>query len=169
MHGITFALRFLQFFFLDALPSPSYDILSPAVFNLSVTPGPKSVITSLSPDLVPCLSKLYGKLYPAHSQLFDKEEIFVPSTFRQYSTIKWHGKNLNAQQCCYVYVVPPFPFSSESSAAFENPERLAKVEYFMLHTISIPAFTEPSSHLLASLRWPIIHPHRHFYGKPIEV
>ena len=38
-------------FFLNALPSPSYDILSPAVFNLSVIPGP---ITSLSPDLVPC-------------------------------------------------------------------------------------------------------------------
>ena len=36
-------------FFLDALPNPSHDILSPADFDTTVTPGPKSVISSLSP------------------------------------------------------------------------------------------------------------------------
>ena len=51
-------------FFLDALPNPSHDILSPADFDTTVTPGPKSVISSLSPELMPHLSKLYSKIYP---------------------------------------------------------------------------------------------------------
>ena len=77
--------------FLDALPSPTYHILSPANFDLPVSPSPKYVISSLAPHLVQCWSKLYSKLYPTHNELFDKGEIFVPSTFKKYSLINWHG------------------------------------------------------------------------------
>ena len=160
--------------FLEALPSPSYDILSPASFDVSVTPGPKSVIRSLSPDLVKCLSKLYSKLYPSYSHLLDKGEIFVPSTFKRYSTIKSHGHSLNISvhgqhKGCYVFVTPPFQFPSGSSSEFESPERLAEIEYFMSHTISLPGASEPCSHLLACVLWPMIHPNRHHYGKPVQV
>ena len=160
--------------FLDALPSPSYDILSPANFDTSVTPGPKSVISSLSQDLVQCLSKLYSKLYPTHSQLFDRGEIFVPSTFRKYSTINWHGQTLNVsfhgqKKTCYVFLPPPFPFPNDSSSQFDGSQRLAEIEYFMLHTISLPGASEPSQHLLASVVWPMVHPNRHHYGKPVQV
>ena len=156
------------------LPSPSYDILSPASFDVSVTPGPKSVIRSLLPDLVKCLSKLYSKLYPSYSHLLDKGKIFVPSTFKRYSTIKWHGHSLNISihgqhKGCYVFVTPPFQFPSGSSSEFESPERLAEIEYFMSQTISLPGASEPCSHLLACVLWPMIHPNCHHYGKPVQV
>ena len=107
--------------FLDALPSPSYDILSPVNFDTSVTPGPKSVISSLSQDLVQCLSRLYSKLYPTHIQLFERGEIFIPSTF----SINWHGQTLNVSfhgqnKTCYVFLSPPFPFPNDSSSQFEG-------------------------------------------------
>lgn len=67
-------------FFLEALPCLSYDILSPADFDVSLTPGPKSLIRTLTPDRVLCLSKLYTKLYPSYSHIFNKGEVFVPFT-----------------------------------------------------------------------------------------
>lgn len=159
--------------FFDALPSPSYDILSPVFFDTSVTPGPKSIISSLSQELVECLSKLYCKLYPTHSQLFEKGEIFVPSTFRKYSALNWHGQTLNVsfrgQKTCYVFLPPPFPFPNDSQSPFEGSQRLAEIEYFMLHTISLPGASEPSQHLLACVLWPMVHPNRHHYGNPVQV
>ena len=70
---------------------------------------------------------------------------------------------------CYVFAVPPFPFPCSSSSAFEAPERLAKIEYFMLHTISLPGHTDPCSHLFACMFWPMVHPNLHHYGKPVQV
>ena len=43
--------------FLQALPDTAYDISSPASFDESVIPGPKSVIGSLSSDSISCLRK----------------------------------------------------------------------------------------------------------------
>ena len=48
-------------FFLDALPNPSHDILSPADFDTTVTPGPKSVISSLSPEIMPHFQNFTAK------------------------------------------------------------------------------------------------------------
>ena len=106
-------------FFLDALPNPSHDILSPADFDTTVTPGPKSVMSSLSPELMPHLSKLYSKIYPI---MLENGDIILAIYF--YSVT--------------VFAVPPFPFPCSSFSAFEAPEWLAKIEYFMLHTISLP-------------------------------
>ena len=160
--------------FLDALPNSTYDILSPSEFDMSVSPGPKSVIESLPPHLVQCLSKLFRKLYPSHEHLFDERNIFIPSTFRKYRSIKWHGYNLTASlnsygKNSYMFARPPFPFTSTSSSEFNRPERLLKMEYFLVHTISLPGSSEPCSHLLACVSWPMIHPDRNYFGNPIEV
>ena len=160
--------------FLEAFPHLMYDILSPVDFDLSVSPGPKSVIESLSPEAVSSLSKFYQQLYPLHEHLFDSGEIFIPSTFRKYSSIKWHGKNLAASlhgntKNCYVFVTPPFPFTSRSSSVFEPAERLAKTEFFLLHTIVLPGTSDPCSNLLACVAWPMTHPNHLHFGKPVEV
>ena len=103
--------------FLDALPTPSYDILSPVGFDQSVLPGAKFVIASLSEDMIQNLCKLYSKLYPSCEHLFNEGQIFIPSTYKKYSTVKWHGKNLvsvsnkSSKNCC-VFLSPPFPFTS---------------------------------------------------------
>lgn len=160
--------------FLDALPNPSYDISLPATFDESVLPGTKSVIDSNSSELFQtCLSNLYRKLYPSHERLFRDREVFIPSTFRKYSTIKWHGKSLtsvlnkNAKNC-FVFLPPPFPFTGVMPA-FGDEERLAEIQYFFLHTISLPHECEPKPHLFACLKWPMIHPKRDHFGKPVEV
>ena len=158
--------------FLEALPAPSYDILSPVIFEKSVIPGPKSVIDCLSPDMVQCLCKLYCKLYPSNQQLFSEGQIFIPSTFKKYSTVKWHGKNLVSAlnkyaKNCYVFVAPPFPFTSCNEC--NGKERLAMIEYFLLHTVSMPDVSEPKSHIFACLKWPMVHPERDYFGKPVEV
>lgn len=161
-------------FFLDALPIPSYDILSSVNFDHSVSPGPKSVIASFSSDMTQCLSKIYSKIYPSNEHLFSTGQIFIPSTFKKYATITWHGKTLvsavnkNANDC-FVFVSPPFPFTSSHECDFGVKERLAKIEFFFLHTISLPNMAEPKSHLFACLKWPMIHPERYYYGKPVEV
>lgn len=32
----------------------------------------------------------------------------------------------------------------------------------------LPECHEPTSHLLACVSWPMVHPHRHHFGKPVE-
>ena len=123
--------------FLNALPTPPYNILSPMKFDQSVLPGPKSVIASLTSDMVHCLCKLYCKLYPSSKQLFNEGQIFTPSTFKKYSTVKWHGKNLVSalNKNSFRFVAPPFPFTSSlHKCEFEGKERLAKIKYFFLLT-----------------------------------
>ena len=88
--------------------------------------------------------------------------------------IKWQGKKLtsllykNATNC-FVFLVPPFPFTCDKSSVIEGQERLAEIKYFLVHTISIPGEAESKSHLLACLKWPMIHPKRNDFGKPVEV
>ena len=57
------------------------------------------------------------------------------------------------------------PFTSRSSSEFEPP-RLAKIEFFLLHTIVLPGTSDPCSNLLACVAWPMTHPN---HGKPVEV
>ena len=151
------------------------DACSPENFDQSVVPGAKSTIDSKSAELFQnCLRKLYSKLYPLYKHLFREHEVFIPSTYRKYSNIKWHGKKLtsllnkNATNCL-VFLVPPFPFTSGITWEFNGQERLAENEYFLVHTISIPGEAEPKSHLLACLKWPMIHRERNHFGKPVEV
>ena len=163
--------------FLDALPNPLFDVCSPEKFDQSVVPGAKSIIDSNSTELFQdCLCKLYSKLYPLYEHLFRQHEVFIPSIYRKYSNIKWRGKKLtsllnkNATNC-FVFLVPPFPFTCDKSSEFEGQERLAEIKYFLVHTytISIPGEAESKSHLLACLKWPMIHPKRNHFGKPVEV
>ena len=135
---------------------------------MSVSPGPKSVIESLPPYLVQCLPKLYHKFYPSHEHLFDDRNIFIPSTFRKYTSIKWHGYNLTASlnsrgKNLYMFAHPLFPFTSTSSSEFNRPERLLKTECFLVHTISLPGSSDSCSHLLACVSWPMIHPDRNYF------
>ena len=56
-------------YFLNALPDTPYDISCHVSFDQGVVPGPKS---SLSPDSVVCLHKLYSELYPAYESQFSR-------------------------------------------------------------------------------------------------
>ena len=70
----------------------------------------------------------------------------------------------------FVFLTPPFPFTSSlHGCEFGGKERLAQIEYFLVHTISMPDVAEPKSHIFACLKWPMIHPECHHYGKPVEV
>ena len=69
-----------------------------------------------------------------------------------------------------MFVVPPFSFGHHSrDAEFEGEERLAEVDFFLIHSVSLPKSQEPNSHLLACCRWPLPHPNRHYFGKPIQI
>ena len=128
-------------FFFDALPNPLLDACSPENFDQSVVPGAKSTIDSKSAELFQnCLRKLYSKLYSLYEHLFREHEVFIPSTYRKYYNNKWHGKKLtsllnkNATNCS-VFLVPPFPFTCGITWEFDGQERLAEIEYFLVHTI----------------------------------
>lgn len=158
-------------YFLDALPDPEYIISSPASFDQTIKPGPRSVIDSLSTERLPCLRKLYASMYPLFEQQFTEGQIYLPSTFHRFSSITWHGNCLTStpSKKCFVYVTPPFPFTSNEFSEIDGRNRLAEIDYFFLHTISLPDTSEPKQHLFVCARWPMIHPKRHYFGKPVEV
>lgn len=163
--------------FLQALPEPSYDSTTSVLFDQSVVPaGPKFIVGFLPVHLVECLRKLYSALYPSVSNEILNGTVFISSTFKQYAAVKWHGKtiysNLNNSIRCknpYVFVVPPFQFTTSVSTEFEGRERLAEIDYFLVHSFIAPDSIEPKSHVLACAKWPMVHPERHHFGKPVEV
>lgn len=110
-------------------------------------------------------------MYPLYDQQFTEGQIYLPSTFHKFSSITWHGKFLtsNLSKKCFVYVTPPFPFTSSELSEIDGHNRLAEIDYFLLHTISLPDTLEPKQHLPACARWPMIHPKRHYFGKPVDV
>ena len=161
--------------FLQALPDPAYDISSPASFDKSVVPGPKSFIGSLTSDSITCLCQLYSKLYPNYEKDFQEGKVFIPSTVKKYPSITWRGKcltsslNKNAKNP-FVFVVPPFSFGHCRNDAWSvGEERLAEVVFFLLHSVTLPNSQQPNSHLLACCRWPLLHPNRYHFGKPVQV
>ena len=133
--------------FLDALPAP-HDISSPFSFDESVVPGPKSVLSSLSADSIICLCQLYSRLCPPYEEQLHEGQASISSTFRKYSGITWQGKNLtttlnkNAKNP-FVFVVPPFPFTT--SFATDKEERLAEIDFFLMHSVVLPNTQEPKS------------------------
>ena len=48
-------------------------------------------------------------------------------------------------------------------------ERLAEIEFFLEHSVVLPNMQEPTTHLLACTKWPMIHPNSSYFGKPVEV
>ena len=105
--------------FLDALPETPYDISTDMSSDKMVSPGPKSVIGSLSSESLSFLCKLYSKLYPTYASEFSAGNVPIPSTFKKYSSIVWHGKKLTSSHSesaknPFVFLVPLFPFTSES-------------------------------------------------------
>ena len=79
--------------FLDALPTPPYDISSHFSFDESVVPGPKSVISS-SADSIICLCQLYSRLYPPYEEQLREGQVSISSTFKKYSSITWRGEKI---------------------------------------------------------------------------
>ena len=51
----------------------------------------------------------------------------------------------------FVFAVPPFPFTT--SFATDKEERLAEIEFFLMHSVVQPNTREPKSHLLACAKW----------------
>ena len=61
----------------------------------------------------------------------------------------------------FVFVVPPFPFTISFAAENEEVGR-----HWLL---VLPNAEEPKSHFLVCVKWPMVHPNRHCFGKPVEV
>ena len=76
------------------------------------------------------------------------------------STLNKNSKN------SFVFVIPPFPFTS---SARDKEERLAEIDFFLMHSVVLPNTQEPKSHLLACAKWPMVHPNCRYFGKPVEV
>ena len=145
-----------------------YDINDSFKFDDSIKPGPKSVLGMFTTDSMPILHKLYTKLYP--TEISDSE---VPFTFKKYSTVTWHGKQLNSNfnksaKSTYMYASPPFQFTSSSLSEFEDKERLAKIDYFLVHSIKSSNNSDVKPHFLTCAKWPMIHPQCDKYGKPVQ-
>ena len=160
--------------FLQAIPDTPYDIASPVTFDHSVLPGPKYVISSLAPHLVECLRELYSDLYPAYEAQIMDTTFNIPSTYKKYCSIKWHGKQISSSfnKSCknpFVFAAPPFQFTTSNPTEFERKERLVEVDYFLVHSIFLPGRSELKSHLLTCAKWPMVHPKRSHFGKPVEV
>ena len=141
------------------------------MFDESIVPGPKSVIGSLSADSIICLHHLYSKLYLAYGNQFQEDKCLY---HLPYSSITWRGKSLtstlnqNARNP-FVFVAPPFSFASGIRTEFTGEERLAEIDFFLMHSVVLPESLEPKSHLLACAKWPIVHHNRFYFGKPVEV
>ena len=67
-----------------------------------------------------------------------------------------------------MYASPPFQFTSSSLSEFEDKERLAEIDYFLLHSIKFSNNSDVKPHLLACAKWPMIHPQCDKYGKPVQ-
>ena len=99
----------------------------------------------------------------------------MQSTVKKYPGITWRGKCLTSSlnknvKNPFVFVVPPFSFGHcRNDAASEGEERLAEIEYFLLHSVTLPNSQQPNSNLLACCRWPLLHPNRHYFGKPVQI
>ena len=84
--------------FLQALPDPPYDITSSVLFDQSVVPSSKGVVASFPTHLVECLRDLYSTLYPAFKTEILGGKVNIPSMFRKYCSIKWHGKPISSNK-----------------------------------------------------------------------
>lgn len=156
--------------FKEALPEPLYDISSSLQFDTATVPGPRSVMGVLSDNCVTVIRKFYSDLYPHQANLFLGGQIPISTTYRKYCSVKWRGKIIESTlsrnvKNPFVFVCPPFPFRSTESAT----RRLAEIEFFLIHSVTIPEHDEPVSHLLACANWPMVHPKQNYFGKPVEV
>jgi len=61
------------------LPETPYDISTDMSFDKMVSPGPKSVIGSLSSESLSFLCELYSKLYPTYGSEFSACNVPIPS------------------------------------------------------------------------------------------
>lgn len=161
--------------FLQALPDPPCDDKQLTSANQSVVPGHRSVIATLSKDEIRILSKLYSKMYPQYANLFLEGKISLSTTFRKYCSIVWKGKTIHSKlnkntQNPFIFASSPFPFTTSNPIELGGPhDRLAEIEFFLIHSAVLPNSDEPISHLLACANWPMIHPHWLHFGKPVEV
>ncbi len=155
--------------FRAALPQSLTD-LSSLEFDDSTQPGPRFITGILTADEIQYIQKFYCHLYPHQASLINQKKVTITSVYRKYSSVKWKGKvihsclNKNVKNP-YVYVKPPFP---HQNSVFDS-SRLAEIQYFLLHRVTFPELENPVSHLLACGNWPMVHPNRNYYGKPVEV
>ena len=64
---------------------------------------------------------------------------------------------------------PHFGFASSTDNGFETQERLAKIDYFLTHSISLPNNLQPIVNLLACARCPLIYTVHEKYGNTVKL
>ena len=83
------------------------------------------------------------------------------------------GKRMNSSQPGarkgYVLATPSFPFTTSRPSEFEGSQRPAQIHHFLQHSLILPNSETPKTHLLAHVTWPMVHPQRFLFGKPVEV
>ena len=143
-------------------------------FDKSIKPGPKSVVWSFDTNAISIVQKLYANIYPEFASQILSNQVYVSHTLK-YSTIQWHGKtllsNLNkSAKNCFVIAKPHFNFVSQNNIGFESEEiRLAEIDYFLTHSVSLPSNSQPIINILACAKWPLMHPEHEKYGNPVKL
>ena len=135
-------------------------------------PASKSTVSVLSSNDIVVLQRVYSRLYPQYSSNILNGEVFIATAFHKFSYITWNGHRLKS--CCYTNSSNSFAlaaplFDFESSSYKNDHSWLAKVVYFLKHSITLPESDEVKSHLFAYVYWPMQHPDKSKYGKPVEV
>lgn len=84
-----------------------------------------------------------------------------------------HGKRINSSnpgaKDVNIFAAPLFPFTTSRHSEFKGCHRPAQIHHFLQHSLVLPNSKEPKSHILAQVTWPMVHPQRFLFGKPVEV
>ena len=119
------------------------------------------------------LRKLYSSLYEEYAQELLNGQISLSSTYKHYTHVVKSGKRINSSQPgakkAYVLATPSFPFTTSRSCEFEGSQWPAQIHHFLQHSLILPNSKKTRTHLLAHVTWPMVHPQRFLFGKPVEV
>ena len=136
----------------------------------------KYTLTVLCDDYFQILKQLYSIIYPSYSAVMIDGSISLPSTCKKYHHIILNGKKVSSlsegRSGNVPYVLAKLPTTSGNDIFEVRP---VQIEYFIDHSFSIDSYAEASSsphilsHVFAVCKWPMHHPKRHSYGKPVEV
>ena len=65
---------------------------------------------------------------------------------------------------------PHFNFGFHNNTGFEDKEiRLAEINYFLTHSVSLPNNSQPITNILACVKWPLKHCEYEKYGNPVKL
>ena len=133
--------------------------------------GSKFVTSAFSNKEVSIITKSYSKMYPDYSEDIASGRITIPSSFKLFSVLLYKSNRIRAStqnRSNYVLASPMFPFVTSNLSEFEGSKRVVKLYYFLEHSISLN--TEHTiTNQFAAVSWPMVHPKRFHFGKPVEV